>query len=275
MTNFTVKHPPAIELSAEIVRSRTGSSSIDIAVVLGSGWSLAATNLGSVSATIPYAELPAFVPSTVAGHAGSLSVVQFEGATIACFNGRTHLYEKKGHDATLAAVRLTHELGAPKLVLTNGCGSTRERLQPGTPVLISDHLNLTGSTPLVGPIFIDCSEVYSKSLRAELKTRHPDIAEGVYAQFRGPQYETPAEVNMAATLGADLVGMSTAFEAIEARRLGLEVLAVSLVTNLAAGVSPHPLDHKEVLEAGAAAAPKLAELLMDICRVASMNNRQS
>lgn len=254
-----------IKLSADRVRSAAGIQAIDLAVVLGSGWSQAVSALGAPLCSLPYHELPAFDAPAVLGHSGVLSVVDLGGRAVACFSGRTHLYENRGLAPVLAAVRLTSALSAKRIVLTNGCGSTREDFTPGTPVLISDHINLTGTSPLSGPVFVDCTDVYSPRLRSLARAVRPSLAEGVYAQFRGPQYETPAEVRMAATIGADLVGMSTAVEAIEARRLGLEVLGLSLVTNLAAGVSPQPLDHREVLETGAASAPALAGLLADLC----------
>jgi purine-nucleoside phosphorylase len=147
------------------------------------------------------------------------------------------------------------------MVLTNGCGGLDPSWTPGTPVLISDHLNLTGATPLRGATFVDLTDLYSSRLRQLCREIEPGLPEGVYAQFHGPQYETPAEVRMAGTLGAQLVGMSTALEAIAAREAGLEVLGLSLVTNLAAGLSGEPLNHLEVLAAGNAAAERMGTLL--------------
>ncbi len=157
--------------------------------------------------------------------------------------------------------------GPRSLVLTNGCGGLNPDWPPGTAVLLRDHLNLTGATPLVGATFIDLTEAYSRRLRDLARTVDPALPEGVYAQFHGPQFETPAEVRMAGILGADLVGMSTALETIAARQVGLEVLGISLVTNLAAGISPTPLHHEEVLEAGAEAAPRLRSLLAGLAAV--------
>ncbi len=150
------------------------------------------------------------------------------------------------------------------MVLTNGCGGLNPDWAPGTPVLISDHLNLTGRSPLEGATFQDLTDLYSSRLRDLAHTVDPSLPEGVYAQFPGPHYETPAEVRMARVLGADLVGMSTALEAIAARHAGLEVLGLSLVTNLAAGIQQTPLSHQEVVEAGQAAGPRIAELLARI-----------
>jgi purine-nucleoside phosphorylase len=146
-------------------------------------------------------------------------------------------------------------------VLTNGCGGLNEAWTPGTPVLIKDHLNLTGRSPIVGANFVDLTDLYSSRLRALCKEVDETLDEGVYAQFPGPHYETPAEVRMAGVLGADLVGMSTTLEAIAAREAGMEVLGISLVTNLAAGISDQPLDHQEVIEAGRAAAERMGSLL--------------
>ena len=145
--------------------------------------------------------------------------------------------------------------------LTNGCGGLRREWAPGTPVLISDHINLTATSPIEGPTFVDLTDVYSPRLRAIAKEVDPRLDEGVYVQFRGPHYETPAEVRMAKLIGGDLVGMSTSLEAIAARQSGLEVLGISLVTNAAAGFSERRLDHDEVLEAGRAAAQRCGRLL--------------
>lgn len=255
---------PSVLLAAEHIRSVIKIAGVDAGVVLGSGWSAALSDLAPTLATIPYSKLPGLVPTSVQGHAGQLSLHDLGGFTLACFSGRTHLYENHGVDAVVAMVRLVSALSGRTIILTNGCGSVRPDWAPGTPVIISDHINLTGTTPLSGPTFIDLSEAYSLRLRALVAEVDPTLPTGVYAQFRGPQYETPSEVRMAGRLGADLVGMSTALETIEARRLGLEVLGLSLVTNLAAGVSPHPLDHHEVIEAGRAAAPRLQLLLSNV-----------
>ena len=150
------------------------------------------------------------------------------------------------------------------MVLTNGCGGLNPQLEPGTPVLISDHINLTGTTPLVGPEFVDMTNAYSKRLRTIAQQVDPSLTEGVYVQFAGPQYETPAEVALAGKLGGDLVGMSTALDTIAARHAGLEVLGISLVTNAGAGITDALLSHEAVIEAGNAAAPRVSKLLADI-----------
>ncbi len=250
--------------AAAHIRSISGFTSCTTWVVLGSGWSAAADVLGEPAAILQLAQIPGFAKPSVAGHQGELRIHVVNSHPVAVQLGRTHLYENLGTEPVVHGVTVAHELGARTMVLTNGCGGVHAHTPPGTPVLIKDHLNLTASSPLSGPSFVDLTDVYSPRLRALCHRVDPTLTEGVYAQFRGPQYETPAEVRMARTLGADLVGMSTALEAIQARALDLEVLGISLVTNLAAGVSQQPLQHAEVLEAGRAAAPRLGALLKDV-----------
>jgi purine-nucleoside phosphorylase len=248
--------------AAAALRDRFSLDGIDLALVLGSGWSAAADDLGEPIGSCPLAELPGFAAPTVVGHGGELRVVRTAaGKVAAVLTGRTHFYEGKGVPQVVHGVRTAAAAGASVLVLTNGCGGLNRDWAPGTPVLISDHINLTGATPLVGPTFIDMTDAYAPRLRAVARTVDADLPEGVYVQFHGPNFETPAEVRMAGVLGGDLVGMSTALETIAAREAGLEVLGISLVTNLAAGISPTPLHHEEVLEAGRAAAPQLRTLL--------------
>ena len=245
-----------------MVRDRLGTDAVDLAFVLGSGWSAGTDAIGATLAEVPLAELPGFTTPVVAGHGGVLRLVETPaGKRALLFTGRTHFYEGRGVEAVVHGVRTAAALGARVLVLTNGCGGLDPNAVPGTPVLISDHLNLTGQTPLRGATFIDLTEAYAQRLRDLARSVEPELTEGVYAQFRGPQYETPAEVRMAARLGADLVGMSTALETIAAREAGMEVLGISLITNLAAGISPEPLSHAEVIQAGLAAAPRLSALL--------------
>jgi purine-nucleoside phosphorylase len=177
---------------------------------------------------------------------------------------RTHFYEDKGVRAVVHSVRTAAACGAKLMVLTNGAGGIKDHWTPGTPVLISDHLNLTASSPLEGATFIDLTDLYSSRLRDIARTIDPTLDEGVYVQFRGPHYETPAEVQMAKVMGGHIVGMSTALEAIAAREAGMEVLGLSLITNLAAGISPEPLSHKEVIEAGQMAEPVISALLAQI-----------
>jgi len=251
----------AAQAGAELCR-RLGVDSIDLAFVLGSGWSGAADVLGEPLGSCPLADLPGFSAPVVLGHGGELRLFRTpNGKVAAVFTGRTHLYEGRGVAAVVHGVRTAAAAGARTLVLTNGCGCLNPDWPPGRTVLIRDHINLTGGTPLTGATFIDMTDAYSPRLRELARSVDPDLPEGVYVQFGGPQFETPAEVKMAGILGGDLVGMSTTLEAIAAREAGLEVLGISLVTNQAAGISPTPLHHAEVLEAGAAAAPQLRRLL--------------
>lgn len=250
--------------AAETIAARTGIDHHEIALVLGSGWGGAAERLGRVVAEIPATEVPGFPPPAVAGHGGVIRSIEVEATGAhALVLPRIHFYESRDAQAAAHGARTAKACGASIFVLTNGCGGLRPEWEPGTPVLISDHLNLTGATPLEGATFVDLTDLYSSRLR-EIARGVEALDEGVYAQFSGPQYETPAEVQMAKILGADLVGMSTALEAIAAREAGLEILGLSLVTNPAAGISPTPLNHAEVLEAGKAAAPRLASLLATI-----------
>ena len=248
--------------AAEDIRGRFSLDSIDLAFVLGSGWSGAVDAMGETVGACPLAELPGFAAPVVQGHGGDLRVVRTANAKVAAiFTGRTHHYEGRGVAAVVHGVRTAAAAGARTLVLTNGCGSVNPDWGPGRTVLLRDHINLTGATPLVGATFVDLTDTYAPRLRELARTVDDTLPEGVYVQFGGPQFETPAEVRMAGILGGDLVGMSTTLEAIAARAAGVEVLGISLVTNLAAGISPTPLHHAEVLEAGEAAAPELRRLL--------------
>ena len=210
--------------------------------------------------------LQAIAAAAVAGHSGQMRSIDIAGTgrRALVFGTRTHFYEGRGVRAVVHAVRTAAAAGCRAVVLTNGCGGLRPEWGPGTPVLISDHINLTATSPIEGANFVDLTDLYSPRLRELAREVDPDLDEGVYAQFRGPHYETPAEVRMARTLGGDLVGMSTALDAIAARHAGLEVFGISLVTNLGAGISETPLSHAEVVEAGQAAGPRIARLLADI-----------
>ena len=259
--------------SAARLAELTRTDRHEVAVVLGSGWAPAADMLGAAVAEVPTAELGGFSESTVPGHAGAVrSVALAGGQRVLVFLGRVHLYEGHSPDLVVHGVRVAVAAGCRMVVLTNAAGGIREGLRVGQPVLIRDHLNLTGRSPLAGPPppagypprFTDLTDLYSARLRAVAQAADPGLADGVYAALPGPHYETPAEIAMLRTLGADLVGMSTALEAIAARHLGAEVLALSLVTNLAAGLSPHGLDHAEVVAAGAAAASRMGTLLARI-----------
>jgi purine-nucleoside phosphorylase len=253
----------AAQAAAAELAARTGLAQHDVAIVLGSGWVPAIENLGTLIAEIPITELPGFLPPAVEGHAGRIRSLEVGGVRVLALLGRTHFYEGRGVEAVVHGVRVAAAAGCHTIVLTNACGGLRPGMAVGDPVLISDHLNLTWRTPLVGARFVDLTHVYAPRLRALVQAIDPSIAEGVYAMFPGPQYETPAEVRMAGVLGADLVGMSTVLEAIAARAEGVEVLGLSLVTNLAAGLGD-PLDHAEVLAAGRAAADRMGALLAEL-----------
>jgi purine-nucleoside phosphorylase len=265
VTDLLLTDPPAAaaEAAAELARL-TGVERHDVALVLGSGWVPAVDLIGETVADVSVADLPHFAPPAVEGHAGRVRSVRAGDTRALVFLGRTHYYEGRGVEAVVHGVRTSAAAGCRTIVLTNGCGGLNPSWTPGTPVLISDHINLTSASPLRGATFIDLTDLYSARLRELCRTIEPDLAEGVYAQFRGPQYETPAEVRMARILGADLVGMSTTLEAIAAREAGLEILGLSLVTNLAAGMTGEPLNHEEVLEAGRTAAERMGRLLAEV-----------
>ena len=253
----------AREAAAQL-RSLTGVESHEVALVLGSGWVPAADMLGETVLEAPVTDLPGFHSAAVAGHAGTFRSVTVGDRRVLVLLGRTHLYEGLGVAAVVHAVRTAVAAGARVVVLTNGCGGLRETFTPGQPVLISDHINLTATSPIVGPNFVDLTDLYSPRLRQLCRAAEPSLEEGVYVQFPGPHYETPAEIAMVRAIGGDLVGMSTTLEAIAAREAGAEVLGISLVTNLAAGMTGQPLDHAEVLEAGRAAATRMGALLSQV-----------
>ena len=247
--------------AADRLRELTGVASHDVALVMGSGWLPAVDALGEATAELSTTDLPGFAPPAVAGHAGKIRSVRAGDRNLLVFLGRTHFYEGRGVRAVVHGIRTAAAAGCRVAVLTNGCGGLDEAWQPGTPVLISDHLNLTATSPIEGANFVDLTDLYSSRLRSLCREVDPSLDEGVYVQFPGPHYETPAEIRMVRALGGDLVGMSTVLEAIAAREAGLEVLGISLVTNLAAGITGEPLNHEEVLEAGRAAASRMGELL--------------
>jgi purine-nucleoside phosphorylase len=251
--------------AASVIQKLSGVQSHDVALTLGSGWAKAADLLGETVAEIPASEVPGFHASGIPGHTGTIRSIRLENGSYALVLGaRTHFYEDKGVRAVVHSVRTAAACGAKVMVLTNGAGGIKESWEPGTPVLISDHINLTASSPLEGATFIDLTDLYSSRLRGVARSIDPSLDEGVYVQFRGPHYETPAEVQMAKAMGGHIVGMSTALEAIAAREAGMEVLGLSLITNLAAGISPHPLSHQEVVDSGKAAEPVISALLAKI-----------
>ncbi len=251
------------DAAAAVIRERTGVERHDVALVLGSGWGQTGDLIGETLATIDNTDVPGFAKAAVEGHSGVMRSVAIgdTGRRALVYGTRTHYYEGHGVRAVVHGARTAAAAGCSTIVITNGCGGLREEWAPGTPVLISDHINLTATSPIEGANFVDLTDLYSPRLRAIAKEIDPSLDEGVYVQFRGPHYETPAEVRMAGVLGGDLVGMSTSLEAIAARQSGLEVLGISLVTNPAAGISTTPLNHAEVLEAGRAAAERCGRLL--------------
>lgn len=253
----------AHDAAAELAR-RTGTDTHDVAVVLGSGWRPAADVLGTPDTEVPMAELPGFVAPSAVGHGGTARSLRIGGTRVLVLLGRTHLYEGHGMDPVVHGVRTAAAAGVRTVVLTNAAGGITEGLSVGQPVLISDHLNLLARSPLHGAHFVDLTDAYSPRLRAAARELDPSLVDGVYAGLPGPHFETPAEIRMLRTLGADLVGMSTVAETIAARAAGLEVAGISLVTNLAAGLSGQPLNHQEVLDAGAAAATRMGSLLRDL-----------
>ena len=249
--------------AAAVIADRTGTDRHDVALVLGSGWGQTGDLIGETLATVDNADVPGFAKAAVAGHSGTMRSVAIAdtGRRALVYGTRTHYYEGKGVRSVVHAVRTAAAAGCRTIVLTNGCGGLNRAWRPGTPVLISDHLNLTAHSPIEGANFVDLTDLYSPRLRELARAVDPELDEGVYVQFPGPHYETPAEVRMAKVLGGDLVGMSTTLEAIAARQSGLEVLGISLVTNLAAGISDQPLSHEEVMETGQAAAERCGKLL--------------
>ena len=251
--------------AADQIAEKSGVAQHRIALTLGSGWAKAADLIGETVAKIPATEIIGFSKPAVEGHVGTLRSVRLPDGTHALVIGaRTHYYEDHGVRRVVHSVRTAAAAGAQTMILTNGAGGIKEHWEPGTPVLISDHINLTAMSPLEGATFIDLTDVYTPALRDLARSVKPDLDEGVYVQFRGPHYETPAEVQMAKTIGGHLVGMSTALEAIAAREAGMDVLGFSLVTNLAAGISPEPLSHHEVIAAGKQAEPVISAMLADI-----------
>lgn len=261
----------ALHAAAIVIAARTGVDNHDAAIVLGSGLSDYARTLDGVI-EISYEEIPGFSVPRVIGHGGSLISVPIDGRRLLVLSGRVHAYEGWTMSEVVFGVRTAISAGARNIMLTNAAGAVGEGLALGDLVIVSDHLNLAGRNPLtgpnddrLGPRFPDMSEVYSLDLREKLAMVFTEVGvtphEGVYAWFLGPSYETPAEVQMAKRLGADLVGMSTVPEAIAARHMGANVVAVSLVTNLAAGISLTPLSHNEVTAAAARARSKFTSIL--------------
>jgi len=252
------------EQAAEAIAERTSISRHPVAVVMGSGWQQAATEIGTPTASVPMPELPGFGTPTARGHVPVVHSVPVGDTPVLLLMGRQHLYEGYDPAEVVHPICAAVAAGAETVILTNSAGGIRPGLRVGEPVLINDHLNLTARTPLSSATFVDMVDAWAPELRLLAKQVDPGLTEGVYAGLIGPQYETPAEIRMLATIGADLVGMSTVLEAIAGRALGARLLGVSLVTNAAAGVTGAPLSHAEVLAEGNAAAPRLGKLLRGV-----------
>lgn len=256
--------------AAELIQSRTALRP-RIGIVLGSGLGAFAGQLQDATA-IPFSEIPHFPQSTVVGHSGRLVVGSFQGVPLAVMQGRVHAYEGYSSDEVVFPIRVLGRIGVTQVILTNAAGGINPAFRHGQLVVIADHINLTGRNPIAGgnderfgPRFFDMSEAYSLRLRrlAHEAARAMEfrLDEGVYCSVLGPSFETPAEIRAFTTLGADLIGMSTVQETIAARQMGIEVLGISCVTNLAAGIQKEPLSHEEVLETGRAVESLLAGLL--------------
>jgi purine-nucleoside phosphorylase len=252
----------AAQEAAGELRRRTGLDGFDVAIVLGSGWKGTAELLGEPVAELWATDLPGFAAASVEGHEGRIRAVERNDRRLLLFVGRTHLYEGHGVTAVAHGVRTAIAAGARTVVLTNASGAIDPSLTPGEPVLIRDHISLTATSPLVGAQFVDLTDLYARRLRDLAREVDASLREGVYAHWPGPAFETPAEIRMLRTLGADLVGMSTVPEAIAAHALGAEVLAISLPTNWAAGITSEKPSHEEVTKVGEAAAPRCADLLV-------------
>ena len=250
--------------AAATIAELTGVERHDIALTLGSGWGKAADVIGETVAVVPAEQGPGIHPPAVPGPPGTLRSIRLATGKHALIIGaRTHFYEGRGVRAVVHSVRTAAAAGAEVMILTNGAGGVDPAFKAGEAVLISDHLNLTAASPIEGANFVDLTDLYASRLRDLAREAEPSLQQGVYVQLPGPHYETPAEIHYLRAIGGQIVGMSTALEAIAARAAGMEILGLSLITNPAAGMGD-PLDHAEVLEAGRAAEPRLAEILSRI-----------
>ena len=258
----------AAAIAASEIASRTGIATHDVALVMGSGWVGAVDALGTPRYECNAEEITGFFAPAVEGHSGKVRSYEIHDGSkkirALVFLGRTHLYEGKGIEPVVHSVRTAVKAGCKVVILTNACGGINTSYSVGQPVLIRDHISLTAVSPLSGATFVDLTDLYSKRIREIVKKEDSTLQEGVYVHWRGPTYETPAEILMMRTMGADLVGMSTVPEAIAAHALGAEVLGISLVTNAAAGVTGEKLNHEEVIAAGKAAADRMGALLKGV-----------
>jgi len=271
-----------LDVLERAVRERTDAVP-QLGIVLGSGLGTLADDLDDAVA-IPFADLPGWPAASAPGHAGRLVFGRLEGMPVVCLQGRLHMYEGHSPRLVVEPVLLMGRLGAPRVLLTNAAGGVNASYAPGTLMIISDHINMTGQQPLIGPNddslgprFPDLVDVWSPPLRALMHRAADDegiaVEEGVYVGLTGPSYETPAEVRMLRGWGADAVGMSTVLEAVLARWAGMEVVGVSLVTNPGAGVTGEPLSHEEVLAAGEAAGPAFRALIRRFVRLTAQQER--
>jgi purine-nucleoside phosphorylase len=260
------------ESAASVIRAAFPAEH-EVLVVLGSGWAESVPALEAMSSTpvltLDVADIPGFKKPTALGHGGALKSIRIGTTPVLLLTGRTHLYEGRGVHAVVHGVRTAFALGCRTVVLTNGAGCLRTDWNVGTPVVIRDHINLTAHSPLTGdnapaPLagrFVDLTDAYNESLRALVRSVEPGINEAVYLGLHGPHFETPAEIRMAATWGAEMVGMSTVLETIAARHLDMNVLALSLATNLASGLSGNKLSGEEVIQVGKDSSKKVGDLL--------------
>jgi purine-nucleoside phosphorylase len=264
-----------VQTAAAFVRARV-TAAPEIAIVLGSGLGDFASHVEG-AAVLPYEQVPGWPPATVIGHAGTLVTGIVRGRPVAVLSGRAHFYEGNPMANVVFATRVVGALGAKTLLLTNAAGGINTSFSQGALMVIDDHINLVGTNPLIGPNderfgprFPDMTEVYSKRLRAvadRAAARHGlALAHGIYVGLHGPSYETPAEIRFLRTIGADAVGMSTVAEAIVARHIGLEVLGLSCITNMAAGVLPQPLNHAEVMDTAQRVRGAFIALIEEIVR---------
>jgi len=256
--------------AAQFIRARIDAD-VSVGIVLGSGLGAFAEDLGE-PVSIRYDEIPGFAHATVEGHAGRLVIGTAEGVTVAAMQGRFHFYEGYSLEDVTFPIRVLKLLGVRTLILTNAAGSLNTELSPGSLMVISDHINLMGVNPLIGPNderfgprFPDLTSTYEPALQAivieEAKAVNVEMRRGVYAALSGPSYETPAEIHMVRTLGADAVGMSTVPEAIVARHMDMQVIGISCITNLATGVSNRPVDHSQVIATGERVRVQFTELI--------------
>ena len=266
MTTPTDVSPQDLALeAAERIARLSGVDRHDIALTLGSGWGKAAELIGETVAVMDAADVPGFRASGVLGHSGKLTSIRLANGRHALIIGaRTHLYEGHGVRSVVHGVRAAAAAGASIMVLTNGAGGLKPEHEPGTPIIINDHLNMTALSPIEGSNFVDLTNLYDAELRDIAQSVDPALKQGVYVQLPGPHYETPAEVRYLAQIGGDAVGMSTTLEAIAAREAGMKVLGFSLITNPGAGLAADPLSHEEVLAMGKASEAKLGRLLADV-----------